>query len=174
MNLPFLQVEDFEMEGYSASGAVYHITGGENARAGGMTGFIGYQKSPVVGSQSFGSIDDPVLRSLADGNDHAVGWIEMMRIRYIGEGAIFMFDDILEDHAVVSDLHRSFVILKLDTFQLGIAEFVLAGCHFLCDGEAGQFLDAFTDGSAGYIHGGISGADDDHPFAKTRIFDTIT
>lgn len=28
-----------------------------------------------------------------------------------------------------------------------------------CDGEAGQFLDAFTDGSAGYIHGGISGAD---------------
>ena len=43
-----------------------------------------------------------------------------------------------------------------------------------CDGETGQFLDAFTDGSAGYIHGGISGADDDHPFAKTRIFDTIT
>ena len=43
-----------------------------------------------------------------------------------------------------------------------------------CDGEAGQFLDAFTDGSAGYIHGGISGADDDHPFAKTIIFDTIT
>ena len=43
-----------------------------------------------------------------------------------------------------------------------------------CDGEAGQFLDAFTDGSAGYIHGGISGADNDHPFAKTRIFDTIT
>ena len=36
-----------------------------------------------------------------------------------------------------------------------------------CDGEAGQFLDAFTDGSAGYIHGDISGADDDHPFAKT-------
>jgi len=36
-----------------------------------------------------------------------------------------------------------------------------------CDGGAGQFLDAFTDGSAGYIHGGISGADDDHPFAKT-------
>ena len=47
MNLPFLQVEDFEMEGYSASGAVYHITGGENARAGGKTGFIGYQKSPI-------------------------------------------------------------------------------------------------------------------------------
>lgn len=43
-----------------------------------------------------------------------------------------------------------------------------------CDGEAGQFLDAFTDGSAGYIHGGNSGAYDDHPFAKTRIFDTIT
>ena len=43
-----------------------------------------------------------------------------------------------------------------------------------CDGEACQFLDAFTDGSAGYIHGGISGADDDHPFAKTIIFDTIT
>lgn len=29
------------------SGAVYHITGGENARAGGMTGFVGYQKSPI-------------------------------------------------------------------------------------------------------------------------------
>lgn len=27
-----------------------------------------------------------------------------------------------------------------------------------CDGEAGQFLDTFTDGSAGYIHGGNSGA----------------
>lgn len=47
MNLPFLQVEDFEKEGYSASGVVYHITGGENARAGGMTGFVGYQKSPI-------------------------------------------------------------------------------------------------------------------------------
>ena len=35
-----------------------------------------------------------------------------------------------------------------------------------CDGEAGQFLDAFTDGGAGYVHGGISGTDDDHPFAK--------
>lgn len=47
MDLLFLLAEDFEMEGYSASGAVYHITGGENARAGGMAGFVGYQKSPI-------------------------------------------------------------------------------------------------------------------------------
>lgn len=47
MNLLFLLAEDFEMEGYSASGTVYHITGGENARAGGMTGFVGYQKSQI-------------------------------------------------------------------------------------------------------------------------------
>ena len=41
-----VQKENGRSQSYSASGAVYHITGGENARAGGMTGFVGYQKSP--------------------------------------------------------------------------------------------------------------------------------
>ncbi len=39
--------ENGRSQSYSASGAVYHITGGENARAGGMTGSVGYQKSPI-------------------------------------------------------------------------------------------------------------------------------
>ncbi|MGN9173556.1 hypothetical protein ACTM9N_12105 [Lachnospiraceae bacterium HCP1S3_A8] len=33
-----------------------------------------------------------------------------------------------------------------------------------CDGEAGQFLDAFTDGSAGYIHGAFPA-----PMTITRL-----
>ena len=77
---------------HDGSGTVDHIAGGENTRAGGVSSLIGHQKSPVVGSQSLGSVDDPVLRSLADGDNHAVCRIEMMGIRNIGECSIFIFN----------------------------------------------------------------------------------
>ena len=90
--------------------------------------------------------------------------------------AVFILDHIFKDHALVSDLHRRFVILKSYTLQLGIAELMMAGGYFLGDRETGQLPHTLSDRGSGYIHSCIAGANDDHAvsqFIAVRIVQIV-
>src|SRR5699024_3171376 len=145
------------------AGAVYHVAGSKDARSGGMSGLIGYQKAFVIGFQSLGGADDPVPWTLADRDDHAVCLVKLVCAGNLCEISVLVLIKVTEDYAVIFNLNRLFIVLKFHAFQLGIAEFVVAGSYLLGHGEAGQIAHAFSKSGSGHIHGCISRADDDHP-----------
>ena len=79
-----------------------------------MSGLIGYQQASFICSQTLCCVDDPVLRSLADRNNHAVSREEMSGVRNVSKGAVFIFNHIFKDNTVIFDLHRSHIVLKLN------------------------------------------------------------
>ena len=102
------------------------------------------------------------MGALTNGDDHAVSRVQFLGIRHIYEGSVFLFFNIFENHAVICDFYRRFVVDKLHAFQTGVAEFVVAGCRFLGDGKAGEISGAFADGGSGHVHGSVAGADDNN------------
>ena len=131
-----------------------------------MTGFICHQKTFGISSQSLSGVDNPVLWTLTDGNNHAVSGVKGFASGNFGETAFFILGHILKDYSFICDFHRSLVVFKLNSLQLGIAEFMVAGCHLFCDGKAGQIAYAFSDGGSCHIHSGIPRSDHNNPFAQ--------
>ena len=58
---------------HNSARAVDNVTAGENFRTGGVAFLVCFEKSAAVGFQTLGRIDQFVSRSLADGDDDAVG-----------------------------------------------------------------------------------------------------
>ena len=89
---------------------------------------------PCISSQSLSGVDNPVLWTLTDGNNHAVSGVKGFASGNFGETAFFILGHILKDYSFICDFHRSLVVFKLNSLQLGIAEFmVLAATFFVME-----------------------------------------
>ena len=141
--------------------ALHRVAGGKHARPAGAAHLVGDEQAAVVHFQTLGALGDGGAGALTDGHDDAVGGVQHLGARLLGEGAVLGLLQVPEDHARIGDLHRLFVVQEIHALQFGVAGLVIAGGDFFGDGEALHMAAAVAYGGTRHIHGRVARADDD-------------
>ena len=121
---------------HNGAGAVDYVAGCVDTGLAGSALFVNSQQTSGSGVNTGEVADDQIQGALADRDHNAVGSPQGIAALDLGQITVFVLNQSSEDDALIHDFHRHLIEHKFHTFQLSIAELVVACCDLLSAGNA--------------------------------------